>query len=247
MNAPAVNWVLEQTFAGSSLYGWCQQLKGKMYENSLAVPPVPNPGAVIASTLDAMVMIAGAYQSSPTGSIPPIDDPTQGCLAPKTQIPGPVILIFILVTLSTVVVLFYWLYLATALHILAARKDGSITERPPNGLMDWMRQAVQETGLVRKATHADLKDWLLVAVPHEQRLRLVRREDTLDEDLNKVRMIDYSVHAKLRHGYMPPTDGPIYGDMAQDPKYSNTMTEQIDTGVMTQLNYVKRKPLGTAS
>lgn len=65
-----------------------------------------------------MVMIAGAYESSPTGPIPPIDDPTQGWFAPKAQIPGPGILIFILVTLSAVVILCHWLYLTVALQNL---------------------------------------------------------------------------------------------------------------------------------
>ena len=178
MNASAVDWVLYVMQASTSLNTWCPQLKGKMYANSLGVPPVADPGAVIASTLDAMVMIAGAYQSSPTGSIPPVPDPTQGCLAPRAQIPGPVILVFLIITGSTLALANYWAYPTLAITTMR-RRDPVLVKlveaATPNGLMGWMKQAVHETGApLEKKGYGRLKEWALRPSPDGQCLRLRR-------------------------------------------------------------------------
>jgi hypothetical protein len=168
MNAPEVDFVLAIT-QPAALETYCQYLEGRLFKSPTeGVPPVADPGLVIAATLDTMVMMAGAYQLGHNEPAPPIPDPTQGCMAPKALIPGPVILILDLVTLSTAAILVYWLYLTFNLQKHQKLTPGiwkAISKKTPNGLIDWMRQAAQETGSGHTTNLRQLKEWLLVISP----------------------------------------------------------------------------------
>jgi hypothetical protein len=78
-----------------------------------------------------------------------IDDPTQGCLAPRALVPWPIVILFGIVTAMTMLAIIYWMLLT--LLIRTARKKSSaeyvraVEECTPNGLFTWMRRAAYET------------------------------------------------------------------------------------------------------
>jgi hypothetical protein len=179
MNATGVDWVLGRTNP-STLGAWCEQLKGLIYENTLDVPPVSNPGAVIESTLDAIIMWAGASQSGPNITTSPITDPTQGCLIPRALVPWPVLLLLIIVLLGTFAISAYLLFLLWSIRHLSSWRSLSAGD-VPNGLLSWMVQAVLETGVTRTTKTQELKEWSLAPRDEEGIMRVARppRRDTL--------------------------------------------------------------------
>jgi len=166
MDAPPLEWILARIPIQTTFSTWCNQIRGKLYENSLWVPPVAQPGQAIASVFDAMIMIATANVSQ-TGlytTLPVPANPTQGCLAPRAQIPLPVIVLFFCVTMSTVCLLGYWVYLTLALWRLKSRNPrvAKIIEiNTPSGLLGWIKQAVYETGSAQQNGYNELRGWML--------------------------------------------------------------------------------------
>ncbi|KUJ15879.1 uncharacterized protein LY89DRAFT_685780 [Mollisia scopiformis] len=172
MNASSVEWVLGRTNPATTLKNWCDQLKGLMYENTLTVPPVANPAAVLESTLDAIIMISGASQSGPNITTSPIKDPTQGCLIPKASITWLVVLLLIVVILGTAGMLGYWLFLLRSVRKLRSWRLPSERGEVPNGLLSWMVQAVNDTGMT--VSSAELNRWYLVPRGDGRSVRIAR-------------------------------------------------------------------------
>jgi hypothetical protein len=85
MNAPSMDWVLKQTEAQAALTSWCSEVKGNLYTLSDVAHTADlqaDPSLVIASNLNNIIMNSGAAWNNEQSPLV-IDDPTQGCLAPR--------------------------------------------------------------------------------------------------------------------------------------------------------------------
>jgi hypothetical protein len=139
MNVPAVEFVLGKVQASSTLHEYCPNVAANVYgyfrDDS---PPVTELGAAVASTLDTLIMMAGAYNAGVNRPAPPIPDLTQGCLAAKTQIPEPVIFVWMLITATTLVICIHWPLLAIQIQALTGQSSEDTTailKNTPNGLL----------------------------------------------------------------------------------------------------------------
>jgi hypothetical protein len=192
MNAPTIEHILGKLQGPRTLDSFCMNLKSNIYGYFTdGVPPVPDLSDAIGSTLDTVMMMASAQGAgvNKPGQHPP--DPTQGCLAVKTQMPGPVIIVWILVTGATLAIFTYWLLLTLEIRALNKRSTEEaalVTKNTPNGLLDWMKQAVREVEPNKTIELSNLNDWTL-ATSHEmqglhlaQKGHLSREEDVLYSD-----------------------------------------------------------------
>jgi hypothetical protein len=100
-------------------------------------------------------------------------------LATRTKIPAEAILMFVI---ATVVTLGLALYLAVLLLCLQRMRGREalryklMVDNTPNGLLDWIRQAVITTGEVEPGiTHSSLKNWTLTPSYNYQYLQLSRK------------------------------------------------------------------------
>jgi hypothetical protein len=163
MQAPSLDWLLSQTPASTMLGNWIAVLTGQMY-NILAVPVVvhADPGQVIASNLNSIIMNVGTIWNTPQTPFV-IQDPTQGCLAARALVPWPVILLFTVVTATTCAITAYWLVLTVRIRI--ARKTTSaeyrraVEDQSPNGLTSWMQEATRRFGGERRVEKAWASNW----------------------------------------------------------------------------------------
>lgn len=176
MNATSLNWLLAKTLPQFTLNYWCAELKGELYSDADSHATLAtDPGAVIESVLNAVIMAGGG-----TGNLTdaPILDPTQGCLAPRTQVSWLVILLFVLVTAATVLMTLYWIVLSRNLHrarLLVPREHArAAADDAPNSLIGWMAQAARETGFGPESQSKDLKSWYFGLRPDGETLGLFR-------------------------------------------------------------------------
>jgi hypothetical protein len=141
MNAPPYEWVLKQIWANSTLIEWFLLTYGLLEQEPTT--PVPD---VFSSVLERMTMIGW----QPSLNSTPIGDPTQGCLLPYAEIPWPLFGFLVLATLSTLLMIIYWIISSAQLRRLQSREPSlqqhnkSIKDETPNGLLGWMTQAVRE-------------------------------------------------------------------------------------------------------
>ncbi|KAH6974950.1 hypothetical protein BKA56DRAFT_618475 [Ilyonectria sp. MPI-CAGE-AT-0026] len=176
MDAPSLLGILAQTSTSWSRSAWCNELRENLYPPSGTIATVAaDPGAVIEAILDAVV-VQGATNWSIT-SITEIGDPTQGCLAPRTEVRPAVMLLLALATFCTVGMGLYWAALSTyfyrATKLWSPQLVREIEKSTPNDLLGWMMQAVRETdsSLVEEK---DLKEWHFGYILGNQRLGLKR-------------------------------------------------------------------------
>jgi hypothetical protein len=186
MNAPTLEIVLGKLQGPRTLEGFCMNLKSNIYGYFTdGVPPVPDLDGAIASTLDTVMMMASAYGAGVNKPVPHISDPTQGCLAVKTQVPGPVIMVWILVTVATLAICTYWLLLTLQIQALRNRstEDAAlVTKNTPNGLLDWMKQAVCEVEPNKMVEPRNLNNWTLTLSQEMQGLHLAQKDQINREE-----------------------------------------------------------------
>jgi hypothetical protein len=182
MDAPDLMFVLGKLQASTMLAGFSPSLKNNVYGYfTSGVAPVAELGAAIGSTLDAMIMLAGAYGAGINESAQPMLNPTQGCLAVKTQIPAPVILVWILVTTTMLAACALWLFLIVQIRILRKQPAQALDfahENPPNGLLGWMGQSIQEAEPSKKVEPRSLGSWTLISSQNRQGLHLARKRQS---------------------------------------------------------------------
>jgi hypothetical protein len=163
MDAPSLDWLLSLIRAQIAITGWVDIVKGTLYAVNVANAPglPPDPGLVIASNLNTITMIAGASWNN-TASPRVIDDPTQGCLASRALVSGPVMLLFAIITVGTVAMGLYLIALVGLIHL--ARTNSStayikaVEDRTPGGLFGWMRRATYETDIAARGVD-DADSW----------------------------------------------------------------------------------------
>ncbi|KAF2100289.1 hypothetical protein NA57DRAFT_54380 [Rhizodiscina lignyota] len=185
MNAPAVEFVLGKLQGTTTLSSFCLALTTNVYGYfTLGIPPVPEMDAAIASTLDTMIMMAGAYGAGVNKPPPSIPDETQGCFAVKTEVPGPVIIVFILVTATALTICAYWLLLIIQIKALRNQSPDEValvSKDTPNGLLGWMKQAVCENGPTNTVEYRNFRNWTLAPSREMLGLRLIRKDQFISE------------------------------------------------------------------
>jgi hypothetical protein len=174
MDAPSLDWLLSGIQLQNSLDNWSNVVLGGIFSGSVTNAPalLAEPGTVIASTLNSMMMNSAADWNNGLSPLV-IDDPTQGCLAPRALMPATVVALFATTSAGTVAMGLY--LIALVILIRYARTQSSAAYRKavedftPNGLFSWMRRATQETGIEvpgvgDNKTYASLKQWALVPI-----------------------------------------------------------------------------------
>jgi len=174
MDGPSIQWVINQTQAQSTLTSWCGEFMGDLFTADVSeLSLAPNPAAVLESILNSIVMTSGAAWNL---MATPIPDDTQGCLAPQAQVSWPIILLFALVAILTFAMALYWAVLSILLHeALRSQPAGRIKvidNYVPNGLLNWMVQAVRQSGVAGEVKPKDLKDWFFGYDLDGQRIKL---------------------------------------------------------------------------
>ena len=178
MDAPSVNWVNKQILVDSMLQDWCNELKGDLYSNTGGTASfLAEPVSVLESLLETIVMVSGTAWNLTES---PIQDPTQGCLAPRAQVPLLVLILAVLVFVITLAMTVYWVSLGLLIrHAEALNSLGyarAVKINIPDGLLGWMRHAVREKVAVRKVESKDLKEWVF-AIGLDGTSMRVRRKD----------------------------------------------------------------------
>ncbi|KAK5051461.1 hypothetical protein LTR84_003113 [Exophiala bonariae] len=181
LDAPSLEYQLGKIQAITTLTTYCNNFRASIYQYFTDNVPMPlDPGVEIASILDIIVMMSVAYQAGNNNPPPEIPDLTQGCLATKTRIPAAAILIFILATVFTIGLTLYLAVLLICLRTLRQREAVRyelVVDNTPNGLLDWIRQAVITTGEVAPTiTHPGLKNWSLTPSYNYQCLQLMQTD-----------------------------------------------------------------------
>lgn len=179
MNAPAVAWALQETDPLTALSGWCDVIRGALFPDNVAhaTELLTDPSLVMASNLNNIIMNSGAAWNDAESPLV-IDDPTQGCLAPRAVIPWPVVILFGIVTAMNIVAVIYWTVLTILIRI--ARKKNSaayiraVEDRTPSGLCSWMRRAAYETDMRWGADDIWAKQWTFGSTIDHQSTGLLR-------------------------------------------------------------------------
>ena len=180
LDAPSLTYALGKIQATSTLSIFCNNFRANIYEYFTDNVPMPaDPGIAIASTLDTIMLMSVAYQAGYNNPPPEIPDMQQGCLATRTKIPAVAIIMFVI---ATVFLLGLALYLAVLLICLRriqrheALRYKLVVDNTPNGLLDWIRQAVITSGEGEPGiTHSSLKNWSLTPSYNYQHLQLARK------------------------------------------------------------------------
>jgi hypothetical protein len=211
MNAPTVEHILGKLQGLRTLDGFCMNLKSNIYGYFTdGVPPVPNLSNAIASTLDTVMVMASAYGAGANKPVSHIPEATQGCLAVKTQIPGAVIIVWIVVTGATLAICAYWLLLVLEIWSLRNRSTENaaiMIKNTPNDLLDWMKQAVCEVDPKKAAELRNLNTWTLITSKETQGMRLAQKDQLPsegDDQYSDGKMPAVSVHA-----FSPYTQVPV--------------------------------------
>ena len=183
MDAPSLDWLLARIQLQNSLSNWCEVAKGSLYPGSVAnaVALQREPGAVIASTLNTMMISSGAVWGNFSSEI---KDPTQGCLSPRALVTVPVVSLFAITTAGAIAMALYLITLAFLIR--RAEADSSpayrkaVEDGTPGGLVGWMRRATQETGIAVRGvgddSYAWLKQWHLEPSVAQGTTRLVPKD-----------------------------------------------------------------------
>jgi hypothetical protein len=175
MDAPSLDGILMQTSIDWWFASWCQELRGHIYTDFASAANVStDPGDVLESVLDNLVMMAGSAWNLTQF---PISDPTQGCLVTMTNVSWVVVVLVVVVAITTSAMTGYW----ATLSVLIYRAEGHYRHQQlkvpendtPNGLLGWMLQAVRETGIVRVGLK-DLREWSFGWHSDGQRMGLIR-------------------------------------------------------------------------
>ncbi|MCJ1305035.1 hypothetical protein MMC08_007848 [Hypocenomyce scalaris] len=154
MDAPSLEYILSAIISASTLNQWCFTLQGSVYDG-LGTPAAANTSTILESLLNTMVMVAGSNNN--LLQTPQQGNDTQGCNAPRTIVPLVVIVLFVVITAFAVSILAYLvvLMILTA-HAPAHQHEEDIKNKTPIGLLDWMTQALRESGLQGKVSAQDL-------------------------------------------------------------------------------------------
>jgi hypothetical protein len=176
MDAPSLDVILAQTSIDWWFLSWCEEVRGHIYTDFASVATTPtDPGAVLESVLDSLVMTAGAAWNLTQF---PILDSSQGCLVARTKVSWVVIILLVLVTISIVAMIIYWITLSILIYWASRRYSPqqvrNIEEYTPNGLLSWIVQAVRETGL-KEVRLKDLQEWSFGWHGDRQRTGLIRK------------------------------------------------------------------------
>lgn len=162
MDAPSIDWVLAKTVTTDALSGWCEVLSGALWGHNSANIIASDPETIVASALNNIVMNAGGAWNDTVSPII-IQNPTQGCLAPRAVVPWPLILLFAIVTILLLFFLVYWLFLSVQTALLQRSAGTGYWNAddvaPPSGLLTWMQQAARETRSTQAVTVKSLKQW----------------------------------------------------------------------------------------
>jgi len=104
LNAPSIEWLLNWIYVDVALNNWVSEVQGDLYP--IYVPNTEGvqsgQALVIASKLNNIMMNFGCDWGG-QNNLFTVTDPTQGCLAPRTQVPWLVRTLFGVVTAGTVV------------------------------------------------------------------------------------------------------------------------------------------------
>jgi hypothetical protein len=176
MDAPSLDVILAQTSIDWWFLSWCEEVRGHIYTDFASVAATTtDPGAVLESVMESLVMTAGAAWNLTQF---PISDPSQGCLVARTEVSWVVVILFFLVAISTVAMIIYWITLSILIHWASRRYSPeqikNIEDYTPNGLLSWMVQAVRETGLA-EVGFKDLQGWSFGWHIDRQRTGLFRK------------------------------------------------------------------------
>ena len=188
-----INSILSEMASNSTLQQWVGYLPSYVYDGS-GTPASDQAPLYLAQSLNSMTMVEGGNNIL-TSTVALSDDPTQGCIVPKTYISPFVIFLILLVGLTLVGLMAYWIILLTRLgaNILPSfirKSEGSSLKPIPDGLLSWMLQATRETSFHQQQNEhgminlenvpkkeMQLRDWNFTVVqdPNNGRIaRLVR-------------------------------------------------------------------------
>jgi hypothetical protein len=177
MDAPYLDGILMQTSLDWWLATWCEELRGHIYTDFASAANVStDPGAVIESVLDNLVMSASSAWNLTQF---PISDPTQGCLVTRTNVSWVVVALVFILAIATGVMTGYWIALSASIYVAKGeREDGrqqlkNLEKNTPDGLLGWMLQAMRDTGIVNVRSR-DLRDWSIWWHSDGQRMQVIR-------------------------------------------------------------------------
>ena len=149
----AVDWIFTSThYAYTELFPWAQAVAlHRDSHNGSSVWMAPSPITVLEECLNAAFMSLGSIHGEdglrPDGT-PITTDLVKGCLLPKSHVPWPVMLLFILVGLIlfwfTGDVLLLSMQLRRARARTASLPEGGGNVPPPVGFMPWLKHAAQK-------------------------------------------------------------------------------------------------------
>jgi hypothetical protein len=110
-----------------------------------------------------------------------ITGPTQGCLAPRAQVPWAILTLFGIATAGTIAMGIYWAAFTILVRLARARSPAAyvntIEDYTPNGLFTWMLQATNLVGVGKQVSCAGLKRWCFGPVPQQQTVGLQNFEE----------------------------------------------------------------------
>jgi hypothetical protein len=145
MKAPSVEWILTKLYAVRTLSLYKGMTAGKIYEQNNWNQPT-EVASILESILESIIMIGWGGDVSETD--PPIGDPTQGCIMTLAAVPWPVGTLLFLATLIALLHVVFLLFSELELRRLQRKLPPTVAEyiktETPNGLIDWMIQAVRE-------------------------------------------------------------------------------------------------------
>lgn len=167
MEAPSLSWLLEMIEVNSNLQAWTSIVMAHVFPTLAAPinykdPSFHDPGRVIATQLNAMMMIAGAAWGIP-GFPATINDPSIGCLMTHTLVPWSVSVLFVLTTLLAVGMAAYLFTLISLTHgirksrLISPAYIKAVEEETPDGLVGWMKSATHETGVLAPTSSMNKK------------------------------------------------------------------------------------------
>jgi len=166
MNAPPYEWVLKKIWPYSALNQWILLTHGVLEQHGLfdqeaieqhglfeqktteqhpllGQKPTKPVTEVLSTILECMTMIGWQPELYST----PIGDPTQGCLIQYTEVPWLLFGFLLLATLSTLLMIAYWINSSLKLRSVLKSSDQYnqlIKDETPNDLVGWMTHAVRE-------------------------------------------------------------------------------------------------------
>ena len=211
LNASSLEILLGKLQAADTLQFFCANFRANIYKYFTDnIPMTVDPGIAVASMLDTIMMMAGAYQAGNNNPPPEIEDPYQGCLATRTKIPAAVIVMWIVTTLMLLGLCGYWIILAARIKKIQRREPHHyklVDQSTLNGLLDWMRHAVLTTGLEPGIENAGLKNWRLTLSDHKRYLSLARKGEEIEYQPILARSSEISVETQeIKLAAFPPAE-----------------------------------------